>query len=382
MKIGILTFHRSINYGAFMQSYALSKELQKRYSQHVVEIIDFEYMRKHKHYKSYIYRFPFGIESFIQYKGFQRDLSSLPLSEECFITEDTSSLCEYIKKRYDVVIVGSDAVWTYQGKMPLDNPYWLFGDKLKTVIKISYAASAFSTDFSAISKEEKDVIRERLSSFYYIGVRDSATKSFVDSLGLGKEVHINHDPTFFLNPADNVKLAKSTLRKNFVFNNKKNISFMTRSLRGVNELRKELHMKYNLLHFYRRDRQRTDLIDCRCRFMNNVSPLEWYNLYGQMILNFTNYFHGACLGIINHVPTIVVDDFQQSYTSKYAQLMKDLGMDDRLFYNNNLKVEELLECTRYCLTHREDEVVRISNAIDIERRKSQSFFDALDSILN
>ena len=381
MKIGILTFHRSINYGAFMQSYALSRELRIRYPQHEVEIIDFEYLKKHNKYKSAIYRFPFGIEYFIKYNRFQQNLHKLPLSEKTFITDDTTALCEFIEKNYDIVIVGSDAVWTYQGKMPVDNPYWLFGDKLKSVIKISYAASAFSTKFEAIPPEEREIIKDRLSSFYYIGVRDFATKRFVESLGLDKEIHINHDPTFFLNPADDVRLAKKTLRKNFVFNNHKCISFMTREQNGMNELREELHKNYNLLHFFCRDRQRADLYDFRCRFMNNVSPLEWYNLYGYMTLNITNFFHGACLGIINHVPTIVIDDFKQSYTSKYAQLMMDLGLNDRLFYKKDLDIEKLLDCTRYCLVHREEEVDRLSKAIDLERKKSQSFFDAVDGIL-
>ena len=381
MRIGILTFHRSINYGAFMQSYALSKELQKRYPQHVVEIIDFEYLKKHKGYRSAIYSFPYGIEYYIKYNRFQQDLKRLPLSKKSFITDDTTALCEFIDKNYDVVIVGSDAVWTYQGKMPVDNPYWLFGDKLKSLTKISYAASAFSTKFDSIPQEERDIIKDRLSSFYYIGVRDSATKKFVESLGLDQEIHINHDPTFFLNPADNEQLAKKTLRKNFVLNNKKCISFMTRDQKGMNELREELHKKYNLLHFYRRDRYGADLRDFRCRYMNNVSPFEWYNLYGFMTLNFTNFFHGACLGIINLVPTIVVDDFKQSYISKYAQLMIDLGLSDRLFYKKDLDVEKLLECTRYCLTHREEEICRLTKAIELERRKSQSFFEAVDRVL-
>ncbi len=382
MRIGILTFHRSINYGAFMQSYALSKELQMRYPQHVVEIIDFEYMKKHRHYKSAIYSFPFGIEYLIKYNRFQQDLRLLPLSEKSFITDSTIELCDYIKSRWDIVIVGSDAVWTYQGKMPVDNPYWLFGDKLNSITKISYAASAFSTNFDSVPQEDRDIIKDRLSSFYYIGVRDTATKHFVESLDLDKKVHINHDPTFFMNPADDVKLARTTLRKNFVFNKKQSVSFMTRGLQGINELREELHNKYNLLHFFRRDNQHKDLFDFRCRFMNNVSPFEWYNLYGQMSLNFTNFFHGACLGIINHVPTIVIDDFKQSYTSKYAQLMLDLGLEDRLFYKKCLNVEKLLECTRYCLLNRDEEVRRIIKAIEIERRKSQSFFEALDLILN
>lgn len=135
MRIGILTFHRSINYGAFMQCYALSHELMSRYPEHQVEVIDFEYLRKHNMYKAPMKNIPFGLEYYFKYQRFQSDLKRLPLSSKTFITENTEDLCDFISKNYDIVIVGSDAVWAYQGKMPIDNPYWLFGDKLKNVIK-------------------------------------------------------------------------------------------------------------------------------------------------------------------------------------------------------------------------------------------------------
>ena len=41
-KIGILTFHRAINYGAFMQAYALSNRLKKDLKDVEIEIIDYE----------------------------------------------------------------------------------------------------------------------------------------------------------------------------------------------------------------------------------------------------------------------------------------------------------------------------------------------------
>ena len=92
--------------------------------------------------------------------------------------------------------------------MPVDNPYWLFGNKLRNVIKMSYAASAFSSRFDEIPLEERELIKNRLSEFYYIGVRDEVTKSFVESLELGITVYLNHDPTIFLQPATDVKIAK------------------------------------------------------------------------------------------------------------------------------------------------------------------------------
>lgn len=381
MKIGILTFHRSINYGAFMQCYALSHELQVRYPRHQVEVIDFEYLFKHNNYRSPLKRFPIGLESLLLYKRFQSDLKRLPLSNKSFITNNTDQLCKFIESQYDIVIVGSDAVWAYQGKMPIDNPYWLFGNKLKNVIKMSYAASAFSTQFNMISQEDREFLRDRLSDFYYIGVRDEATKTFIESLGVEKDVNLNHDPTLFLQPANDIALAKKTLYKNFVVNRKECVSLMTRELPNIDKLRDNLAPHYNLLHFYRRNKYKEDLLDVRCRFMNNVSPYEWYNLYGQMSLNISNFFHGACLGIINHVPTIVVDDFDQQYMSKYAQLMTDLKLTDRLFYNKDFNFEKFIETVHYCLSHRYEESLRIAKGIELERTKSQSFFSKLDQIL-
>ena len=382
MKIGILTFHRSINYGAFMQCYALSHTLQARYPQHQVEVIDFEYPRKHNSYLKPAKQLPFGPEYYVKYRRFQSDLKRLNLSDESFITNDTDSLCEYIKSHYDVVIVGSDAVWAFQKKMPIDNPYWLFGKKLNGVVKMSYAASAFTTIFDQVTREERDAIRESLSDFYYIGVRDIPTQKFIQELSVEKKVHINHDPTFFLEPANDKKMAQRTLRKNLVLGDKPKISFMTRLMPHMNEVRNHLHKDYQLLHFYTRDNMRGDLKDFRCRFLTNLSPFEWYNLYSQMSLNLTYFFHGACLALINHIPTIAIDDATVPYMSKYAQLMNDLGLQDNLFSHKDLNGEALLSRIDYLLSHQEEEKGRIVQAIAKERQKSESFFQHIDVILN
>ena len=41
MKIGILTFHQSVNNGAVMQAYALSKRLKEEYPDDEIEIINY-----------------------------------------------------------------------------------------------------------------------------------------------------------------------------------------------------------------------------------------------------------------------------------------------------------------------------------------------------
>ncbi len=53
---------------------------------------------------------------------------------------------------------------------------------------------------------------------------------------------------------------------------------MTRVLPEIDKLRKDLSGTYDLLHFYTRDKTQ-DMISLIAvvRFMNNVSPYEWYN---------------------------------------------------------------------------------------------------------
>lgn len=380
MRLGILTFHRSINYGAFMQTYALSSTLQKRYPRHSVEVIDFEYLSKHNHYKIMMHQFPLGIEYSIQYRRFQESLSLLPMSKQSFITDNTDTLCDFIKENYDIVIVGSDAVWAFQNKMPLDNPYWLFGDRLSGIIKMSYAASGFTTNFDSVTQEERAFIKNRLNDFAYIGVRDEATKAFIESLGLNNEIFLNNDPTFFLEPAKDISKYRHSLHKNMVFSHRKKISFMTRRMPFIQVIRKELSPRYDLIHLFRRN-SINDIVSLRSRFLPNLSPLEWYNLFAQMSLNITYFFHGACMSLINHVPTIVIDDATTSYKSKYAQLMTDLRLSDRLFYHQSLNLVDLKECIEYLLANQEEEKIRITRAINEEIKKSDSFFKTLDSFL-
>ena len=52
LRIGILTFHKSINYGSVLQAYALSKTLKD--AGYSVEIIDYEPQRYEEIYSLYL----------------------------------------------------------------------------------------------------------------------------------------------------------------------------------------------------------------------------------------------------------------------------------------------------------------------------------------
>lgn len=186
MRIGILTFHRAINYGAVLQCYALYKTLTDM--GHDVEVIDYRpysiekdrtFFRKRK-YKS---RVPINIK--IRY--FFSDLS-LVYSRfktvkrfNAFISQNirlskTATQSTDINNHYDVIIWGSDQIWNPKICEGLDKVYW--GQiELPHTKKVTYAASIGRIDI--LSPKHIDIIGNYIKSFDQISVREKSLQSFI-----------------------------------------------------------------------------------------------------------------------------------------------------------------------------------------------------------
>ena len=54
MKIGILTYHLSHNFGAYLQAYALTMRLREEFPQDRIELINFNMLAAEKYYKKVI----------------------------------------------------------------------------------------------------------------------------------------------------------------------------------------------------------------------------------------------------------------------------------------------------------------------------------------
>jgi hypothetical protein len=382
-KIGILTFHRSINYGAFMQSFALSKEIFKRTGV-IPEIVDFEFKWKNEHQANDLKNPYIGREYYLQYKKFRSDLNLLNLSQETFITDDTNQLLEYLQKNYDILIVGSDAVWAYQ-KMTLDNPYWLFGNKLDC-IKMSYAASAYSTDFKNVSGEDKSFIKDHVKSFDYIGVRDDETLKFINELVPEKEIFRNCDPTVLLGKGDE-NIAR-TIHKREKFNpNKKFATFMIAGNKFVPEIINNIKKDHDSIMLYKRNFLKDKYLPRpKGKMVYDISPFEWYNLFSISSINISNYFHGTIVGLRNNVPTIAFDNtnFSYEYVSKIKQFMMDLDLMEFYFsYPNMNESEKDRLFTQIDKIKNDSDSIKhkIITNIEKEKLKADSFFEFLEKQL-
>ena len=168
MKIGILTFHSAINYGAVLQTWASVRFLQSL--GHEVSVLDYgkadstfrwDKERLEKEGIKYVLKWPilvfrrFMIKQ--KFKNFQkRELPVLPYSKA---------------NEMDVLLVGSDQIWNKRFTGGADPVY--FGDSNPGVRKVAWAASSGK---ASLSREDLDRIQRNFSA---ISVREHSLATMI-----------------------------------------------------------------------------------------------------------------------------------------------------------------------------------------------------------
>jgi len=195
MKVGIITFQETNNYGAVLQNYALQQAiLQRGYS---VETIDYRSTYIGKPYrlshlrKKGLFAYLFGVLGYLIY---------LPRTGKCrkfrqmiYYSRpvDMNSIGE-LNNEYDIFITGSDQVWNHK-LTGMDTTYMLdfVTDKSKCN---SFAASV---GLSEIENSEKEQYCSLLKDYGHITVREKSASSLMENV-LSRHIQIVSDPCLML----------------------------------------------------------------------------------------------------------------------------------------------------------------------------------------
>lgn len=385
-KIGILTFHRSINYGAFMQAYSLSKKIQKRFPDVTVEIIDYTSKIMDDHYVPKInlstLRNPRGyFPKKKQYKLFKDALDRLPLSEKKIFNDgQTEQVLKAYEDDYDVFVVGSDAVWNWC-KRGFPNPYLLNFEK--DVKKLSYAASAYGMDESYIKAEEKKYFAASLERFDFIGVRDEYTAALVKSVSSAVSPQYTCDPTVFLDMDDvfaEIGLSKEEFRAKIykklnISEDKKIIGMMGVPFELAEKIADRFGGEYVLVNLYNYSRfVKTQLID--------INPFEWAAVFGLFELTVTSFFHGTLLSLCNRTPVINYDfsDFSKKNEGKICDVMRRLDLSD-CHFKSKADFDKIVKKAEDVLADRADYSAKIVANMNALASSSEKFFEKLGECL-
>lgn len=209
MKIGILTFHRSHNYGAVLQAFALLSTLKNM--GHDAEIIDYWPKYRVGHYSLIslpdktkkkksslsvkalkVYKKISGFPAkYIKYSKFNSFIkNNLKIKTTSF---DSGS---GISGNYDAIICGSDQIWRYnfRGSGGFDDVYFAKYPQNKNIFKVSYAASMGDED---LDENSIKIFAELIKNFNSISVREDSLLELVKPFATKLPIKVL-DPVFLL----------------------------------------------------------------------------------------------------------------------------------------------------------------------------------------
>lgn len=382
MRIGILTFHKAYNYGAFMQAYSLQNGLKKRFPNDDIEIIDF--IPFHEVYRYWV-KVPLWIflhqgwnacsKQYKKYKSFSSGWESFSLGKSAGKT--TKSLTKRTNE-YDYIIVGSDAVFNDTDLTGLTGISPFFLEK-STTPKSSYAASAHGLNYQNYDETKRARLKKALDSFQILATRDYHTESFVlYMLGKQKDERIMHtcDPTVFLDDFPESKRIKDLIME-YKEKGKSVIALMLKTEKCgdyIKKIEKDRDCVFVSLANYNHN------ADVQ---LTNVTPFEWATCLKYIDYTVTDYFHGTLVSLRMGKPVISIDISKRKNDNKTK--IEDLLIDrldlPEFYYPIDVFTDEnkCEKIRQQCKKNIEfDYREKILNSLNEERKYFDVFCDALD----
>jgi hypothetical protein len=315
-KIGILTFHRAINYGAQLQAYALQQVISRLGAD--CELVDYICPAITKSYQPFLIRREKPLLSFAKScvmfrrrakkaKRFESFQQRIVKSAE---TYDPQTLNQ-ANDRYDRFITGSDQVFS-PWCVDFDPAYFLtFADDSK---KFSYAAS-FAT--RQIPEDKKEEYIRRLSGFQRISVREEEGIRHVKDL-CGKDAVVSLDPTMLLSQEHWRQIAVSREQKPYI---------LVYSLLGENgplKFARKLAKEKNMQVICLRDAPHKP---CRnVKFVRAASVEEFLGYFMNAAHVVSNSFHATAFSVIFHRSMFIEFACRSGRNVRAESLLTALGI--------------------------------------------------------
>jgi hypothetical protein len=327
MRIGTLTFHKTNNYGAVLQAYALQKYLLDAGFE--AEIIDYRpnagtniVQRSFKN-KALYYLFKPNV--LIERKIRQRKFNEfrhnhMNIASTIFLGDEQIS---NNPPPYDLYIVGSDQVWNTD-ITNMSKAFFL--NFVKSGRKISYAASLGKDEFN---ETEKKYMKDYLNNFDGIAVRESLLQQ-----KLQEEFSINAehvlDPIFLLNKENWIKVAsRIRLPKKYVLCYM--MEYSQELIDHTNDVARQLHCSPIFIspshtHF-------------SGRILKGLGPSEFIYTLANARYICTNSFHGTAFSLIFQKDFTVVR--HSRLNSRISSLIELVGLNERFFDDANHRIKEI-----------------------------------------
>ena len=333
MKVGILTYHFSNNYGALFQAYALRRwfidngydaEFVNYHPDHVESggELSLRNIFTKAGLKIIFLRLMSLKEKLIGNEACKAGFQSFK-SEYLGIKSPeykTISQIESAKLNYDLLVCGSDQIWNPSEQYGIDPVYFLdFHTSNAQVKKISYAPSFGSSSLKSEFSEEVSGLIEKLDA---VSVREKSAIKIVEELNK-KSATLVPDPTVLLRDYSSLYKEYHLKSDNYVFcyylRSRHNVGEIAEKV--ASELGADLYSPHNPLRRWHEVGE--TVYPC---------PRQWLYLLGNSKFVITNSFHGTILSVLLNKPFIVIGigGTRAKLSERVINLLRQTGLEERL----------------------------------------------------
>lgn len=357
IKIGIITFHNAINYGALLQTYALQKSITNM--GYEVAVIDYsnpniDKKRKKPCWKEYrnplnyyddrlLYKVEISKEKKLHY-FFNTRINKTEKANRENIMEISSKL--------DIVFTGSDQVWN-DSITNFDDTYYL--DFVSPEKRCSYAASIGK---ETIPIENIPRMKKLLSNFHAISVREESAKEAL-KMQMGISATRVLDPTLLILEREYKEIAKEPTKKGYV------LLYMLLYSKSLISSAKKMAAEKGVPVFCINSsgKRIKGVVDC-----SDVGIEEWLGLFLNAEFIFTNSFHGTAFSInFNKQFNVEFPPARIQASSRVKNILKIFDLEDQVIENGEIKSNII-------------NYKPVNEILNLEREKSRKFL--MNSIEN
>ncbi len=334
-KVGIITVHRNVNYGANLQAFASCKFINN--AGYNAEIID--YYPKEIDKDNYLFSWLKHSYDGGKSKSLLHNIkliAALTLSaseknkrlkgfysfrkKHCTLSQKYINFEDIANGEYTDVVCGSDQIWNPSITCGIKLLY--FGDILGVNNKISYAASLGREKYN---EKDEQKAAELIKKLDYVSVREEKSIEYIKNIS-GKDVVGVCDPVFLLEKEEYEQIAKAIkVKKPYlllysVVNNSEMLSAAKEYADNKGLTLVEICQNKN------RSKKHIQLSD--------ISPEEFLGAIKDAEIVITNSFHGTAFSIIFNKNFYVFDN--KARGSRITNILNKAGLENRI-------VEEKIE---------------------------------------
>lgn len=342
MKLGIVTFHSAINYGAVLQAYALQEKCKEYINNTYIINYNPNYIRRNYTFiplkydingeKSFkvnqikqLLNNIYNINTFFEKRNkFQNFISNN------FDLTDPVQECKDIEKLdFDYIICGSDQIWNPEIGNGLDKVYFAQLNDKNRIVRISYAASVGKEQ---INIKYIPILKKYLDAFDFISVRERSSVKTLKCIS-NKDIKCVLDPTLMVdstlwNRFINPHLTKEKYLLIYRMENNPKIDVLAEQV--ARALGLEIieigakNLKYKVRH----------------KLLSNLGIEEFLSYFYNAEFVITNSFHGTVFSIIFKKCFYAL--LHSTLGLRIKDLLEDLSLSNRIVdLHNNVDINNL-----------------------------------------